>query len=76
MFHKKHIVNKTTGLVEKRENKAHLCRVFNDFAEAQYYQVKYGGKIYSLQQSELENGFYEIDEDEDEDFGYTSRKQM
>jgi hypothetical protein len=45
---KKHIVNKTTGLTEKKYNTAHICKVFYNLAEAQYYQVKYGGKLHSL----------------------------
>lgn len=51
VFHKKHIVNKTTGLSEKKFNTAHVCKVFQNFAEAEHYQVKYGGRIYTLQQS-------------------------
>ena len=52
---KKDIVNKTSGLLEKRFNTAHVCKVFNNFAEAQYYQIKYeGSKIYSLQKSTQE----------------------
>jgi len=50
MCHKKHIVNKTTGLVEKKYNSAHLCKVFSSFTEAQFYQIKYGGRIFSLQE--------------------------
>jgi hypothetical protein len=41
---KKHIVNKTTGLTEKKYNTAHICKVFYNLAEAQYYQIKYSGK--------------------------------
>jgi len=40
---KKHIANKTTGLLEKKKNKSYACKLFNNFAEAQYYQIKYGG---------------------------------
>ena len=46
----KDIVNKTTGLAEKKYNTNHVCKVFQDYAEAQHYQLRYGGKIYSLQQ--------------------------
>ncbi|HRP37622.1 MAG TPA: hypothetical protein PLS50_07485, partial [Candidatus Dojkabacteria bacterium] len=49
--HKKFIVNKTTGLCEKKYNTAHICKVFDNFAEAQHYQLMYEGKIHTLQQS-------------------------
>jgi len=39
---KKHIPNKTSGLLEKKYNTSHLCKIFNNLAEAQFYQVKYG----------------------------------
>jgi len=55
LSHKKHIVNKTTGLTEKRYNTAHVCKVFSKFAEAQFYQLKLkknNGKIFTLQQGE------------------------
>jgi hypothetical protein len=45
---KKHIVNKNTGLSEKKYNSAHICKVFYNLAEVQYYQIKYGSKIHSL----------------------------
>ena len=64
MFHKKYIVNKTTGLAEKKHNSATLCKIFNSFSEAQFYQVKYGGKIYSLQQSP-DDPFEDIEDEED-----------
>ncbi len=50
-IHKKHIANKTTGLAEKWQNKAHLCKVFSTFAEAQFYQIKYGGRIFARRKS-------------------------
>lgn len=52
--HKKHIVNKTTGLIEKWQNKANICKVFSTFAEAQHYQIKFGGRIFSLQESHMD----------------------
>lgn len=48
---KKDIVNRTTGLLEKKYNSAHVTKIFDNFAEAQHYQLKYDGKIYTLQQS-------------------------
>lgn len=58
---KKDIVNKTTGLLEKRFNTAHVCKVFHNFTEAQYYQIKYeNSKIYSLQQSTKETEINDI----------------
>lgn len=50
VMYKKHIVNKTTGLAEKKFNTAHVCKVFDNLSEAQFYQVKYGGRIHTLQQ--------------------------
>lgn len=52
--HKKHIVNKTTGLIEKWQNKANICKVFSTFVEAQHYQIKFGGRIFSLQESQMD----------------------
>ena len=50
-LHKKYIVNKTTGLLEKKYNTAHICKVFKNREEAQYYQIKYGGRIIGLSES-------------------------
>lgn len=47
-IHKKYIVNKTTGLLEKKYNISHLVKIFDTRAEAQYYQLKYGGRIHTL----------------------------
>lgn len=49
--HKKYIVNKTTGLLEKKYNTSHICKVFSNREEASYYQIKYGGKIIGLSES-------------------------
>ncbi len=56
----KDIVNKTAGLAEKWYNKANVCKIFDTFAEAQHYQLKYGGKIISLQRSTQEKTEVEI----------------
>ena len=32
------------------KNTSHVCKVFTTYAEAQHYQIKYQGRIYSLQQ--------------------------
>ena len=56
MEQKKNIANKTAGLAEKHHNNQHVCKVFTTFAEAQYYQIKYNGRIYSLQQQHLHDG--------------------
>ena len=36
---KKDIVNRTTGLCEKKYNSASVCKIFDSYAEAQFYQV-------------------------------------
>ena len=51
IVHKKFIANKTIGLTEKKHNTAHLCKLFDNYAEAQFYQLKYGGRVHTLQQS-------------------------
>lgn len=61
---KKHIANKTTGLLEKWQNKSNICKVFSTFAEAQFYQITFGGRIYSLQESKID----EIGDMTDEEF--------
>jgi hypothetical protein len=43
MSYRKFIANKTTGLIEKKSNKKYMTRIFNSYAEAQHYQIKYGG---------------------------------
>ena len=48
---KKDIVNRTTGLCEKKYNSASVCKIFDSYAEAQFYQVQNLGKIHSLRQS-------------------------
>ncbi len=48
---KKDIVNRTTGLCEKKYNSASVCKVFDNLSEARHYQLKYNAKLYSLQQS-------------------------
>ena len=48
---KKDIVNKTIGLCEKKYNSSHVCKIFQNYIEAQHYQLKYSGRIYALQQS-------------------------
>ena len=35
----------------KKFNTTSLCKIFDSYAEAQFYQIKYPGKIHSLQQS-------------------------
>lgn len=42
---KKMIVNKITGMLELKKNKASLSKVFEDYNEAYFYSVKYEGKI-------------------------------
>ena len=60
---KKDIVNRTTGLCEKKYNTASVCKMFDSYAEAQFYQIKYKGKIHSLQQSF--KSVHTIDQNED-----------
>ena len=45
---RKLIVNKITGMLELKTNKAHLTKVFEDYNEANYYAVKYSGKLIPL----------------------------
>ena len=65
MAQKKNIAKKTTGLTEKHHHTQHVCKVLTTYAEAQFYQIKYSGRIYSLQQqskSEVECDDLSIDE--------------
>lgn len=45
---KKAIANITIGLLEKKTNKAELSKIFTDYNEANYYNIKYNGKILPL----------------------------
>ena len=73
--HKKHIANKTTGLIEKWQNKAHLCKVFSTFAEAQFYQIKYGGRIFSLEESHMDQFQEDINDNKLSDEEYFKKYQ-
>lgn len=42
---KKAIANITIGLLEKKTNKAELSKIFTDYNEANYYSIKYNGKL-------------------------------
>lgn len=44
---KKYIVNKTTGLLEKKFNRKGVTKIFNTYEEAQMYQIKYSDKFKS-----------------------------
>ncbi len=51
---KKAIVNIVTGLLEKKQNKAELSKIFQDYNEANYYAIKYQGKLLPLLNEESE----------------------
>jgi len=51
---KKAIVNIVTGLLEKKQNKAELSKIFQDYNEANYYAIKYDGKLLPLLNEEME----------------------
>lgn len=38
---KKNIINKITGLMEQKHNKAHNTKIFKSYNEAKYYSIKY-----------------------------------
>jgi type II secretory pathway component GspD/PulD (secretin) len=42
---KKAIVNITTGLLEKEQNKKELSKLFDNYDEANYYSIKYNGRV-------------------------------
>lgn len=50
----KAIANITFGLLEKGYNKLNKSKIFDSLKEALYYQNKYGGKIYTLDDVEYE----------------------
>ncbi len=51
---KKAIVNIVTGLLEKKQNKAELSKIFQDYNEANYYAIKYEGKLLPLLNEDIE----------------------
>lgn len=59
---KKMIVNKLTGMLELKYNKAHITKVFEDITEAECYKIKYGGKM--LPVSVYNENFTDIKEDD------------
>ena len=48
---KKFIVNQTIGALSRIENHSSRSQVFVDYAEAMYYQTRYGGTVFAKQQS-------------------------
>lgn len=48
---KKFIVNQTIGALSRVENHSSRSQVFVDYAEAMYYQTRYGGTVFAKQQS-------------------------
>ena len=62
--HLKFIANKNIGILEKKYNKLHASKIFINYNEALHFQLKYGGKIYPInnfKQSEI----YEFDNIDD-----------
>lgn len=63
---KKFIGNKTTGFLEKKSNKKTITKIFESYTEAQFYQVKYGGKIHMLCKSSDKMTATDDDVDDDD----------
>ena len=61
--HKKDIVNKTSGLIEKKANKKAVTKVFHTFEEAQYYQIRLIDENIKSEIVVIDNLTEEIDED-------------
>ena len=69
----KFIVNKNLGLLEKKYNSASITKIYKTMAEAQYYQIKYGGYIYKVSDYKFE----EVDLTEEEiDEGVISKAEQ
>lgn len=75
MSMKKAIAVITIGLLEKKSNKGEISKIFNEFNEANYYNIKYNGDLLALkneneklylvkvsEKQELINGFLPIKE--------------
>jgi 5-methylcytosine-specific restriction endonuclease McrA len=71
--HKKFIVNKTTGLLEKFVNNRSITRLFKSFSEAQFYQIKYGGKIQVISGSHFTEEEFSDEEIAD---GYIGKRRV
>ena len=65
---KKDIANKTIGLCEKKYNSSHVCKIFQNYIEAQHYQLKYSGRIYALQQSIMKSNDKVLDDEQKDDY--------
>ena len=52
---KKFIANKNMGLIEKKYNSKFITKIYQTLAEAQYYQIKYGGFIYKVSNRKYED---------------------
>lgn len=53
---KKHLVNKLTGVLEQKNNKSHLTKIFKNYDEALYYSIKYN----ALAPRTITKYFYDI----------------
>ena len=52
---KKDIVNRTIGQLGKKYNKAHITRFYKEFNHANFYKIKYFGKLFPIEINEDEN---------------------
>jgi len=59
---KKYIVNKTTGLWEKKYNKRNITKIFKTYEEAQAYQIKFLDAGVKSKIIVIDNTTYEIDQ--------------
>ena len=50
------------GLIEKKTNTTSITKIYQTLSEAQYYQIKYGGYIYTVS----DHKFVEVDPTEEE----------
>jgi hypothetical protein len=64
---KKFIVNQTIGAMGRVKNHATTSQVFIDYAEALFYQTRYGGQILVKQQSRSTTFAVQTEDDEDDE---------
>jgi len=60
--YKKSIANITIGLLEKKQNKAELTKIFKNQNEAQEYSIKYNGVLYTIE-NETNEAFEEVNDE-------------
>ncbi|MFO0415533.1 MAG: hypothetical protein ACK50E_07745 [Bacteroidota bacterium] len=76
MSHKKAIAVITIGLLEKKTNKGEISKIFNEYNEANYYNIKYKGDLLALRNENEKLYLVKVSEKKDLVNGFLPIKEM